>query len=57
MSIQSYAAFKKEAGKYKASNVDYYSKSSRNAFMMKLIKDISISRFFIVSFIKISFEC
>lgn len=38
MSIQSYTTFKKEAGKYKASNVDYYSKSLRNAFMMKLIK-------------------
>lgn len=53
MSIQSYAAFKKEAGKYKASNVDYYSKSSRNAFMMKLIKISPLVVFLLFRFISV----
>lgn len=38
MSISSYTTFKKEAWIYKVSHVDYYPKSSRNAFIMKLIK-------------------
>ena len=38
MSISSYTIFKKEVRKYKVSHVDYYPKSPRNAFMMKLAK-------------------
>lgn len=38
ISIPSYMTFKKEVFKYKSSNIDYYPKSSQNAFVMKLIK-------------------
>lgn len=37
MSISSYTIFKKEVWKYKFSHVDYYPKSPRNAFIMKLV--------------------
>jgi glycosyltransferase involved in cell wall biosynthesis len=45
MSIPSYTTFKKEAWKYKVSHIDYYPKSSRNAFVMKLIKIFPLAVF------------
>lgn len=45
MSISPYTTFKKEVWKYKVSHVDYYPKSSRNAFMMKLIKIFPLAVF------------
>ena len=52
MSIPSYTTFKKEAWKYKISHVDYYPKSSRNAFMMKLIKIFPFAVFVLFRLLK-----
>ena len=52
MSIPSYTTFKKEAWKYKVSHVDYYPKSSRNAFVMKLIKIFPSAVFGLFLFLK-----
>lgn len=52
MSIPSYTTFKKEAWKYKVSHIDYYPKSSRNAFVMKLIKIFPLAVFGLFLFLK-----
>lgn len=52
MSIPSYTTFKKEAWEYKVSHVDYYPKSSRNAFMMKLIKIFPLAVFVLFRLLK-----
>lgn len=52
MSVSSYTIFKKEVWKYKSSHVDYYPKSLRNAFMMKLIKKFPLAIFCLFRFFK-----